>query len=209
MSIQSFEIRVCQNPECGLRYPLTEGHPFGERCPLCLGETVIVLRKEIEGESNEERERKDRRELAVLVDNVRSAWNVGSILRTADGFGFGHAFLCGITPTPEQAEVRKTALGAEQFVTWSQHKDAVKLVDRLKEEGWRVWALEFAEGALPIRGVEGDERKTVLIVGSEVTGVDPGLLALADQIVYLPMHGQKRSFNVAVAFGAAAFALNQ
>jgi len=209
MSIQSFEIRVCQNPECGLRYPLTEGHPFGERCPLCLGETVIVLRKEIEGESNEERERKDRRELAVLVDNVRSAWNVGSILRTADGFGFGHAFLCGITPTPEQAEVRKTALGAEQFVTWSQHKDAVKLVERLKKEGWRVWALEFAEGALPIRGVEGDERKTVLIVGSEVTGVDPGLLALADQIVYLPMHGQKRSFNVAVAFGAAAFALNQ
>ena len=209
MSIQSFEIRVCQNPECGLRYPLTEGHPFGERCPLCLGETVIVLRKEIEGESNEERERKDRRELAVLVDNVRSAWNVGSILRTADGFGFGHAFLCGITPTPEQAEVRKTALGAEQFVTWSHHKDAVKLVERLKEEGWRVWALEFVEGALPIRGVEGDKRKTVLIVGSEVTGVDPGLLALADQIVYLPMHGQKRSFNVAVAFGAAAFALNQ
>ena len=209
MSIQSFEIRVCQNPECGLRYPLTEGHPFGERCPLCLGETVIVLKKEIERESNEERERKERRELAVLVDNVRSAWNVGSILRTADGFGFHHAFLCGITPTPEQAEVRKTALGAEKFVTWSHHKDAVKLVERVKKEGWRVWALEFVEGAVPIRRVEGDERKTVLIVGSEVTGVDPGLLALADQIVYLPMHGQKRSFNVAVAFGAAAFALNQ
>lgn len=209
MSIQSFEIRVCQNPECGLRYPLTEGHPFGERCPLCLGETVIVLKKEIERESNEERERKERRELAVLVDNVRSAWNVGSILRTADGFGFHHTFLCGITPTPEQAEVRKTALGAEKFVTWSHHKDAVKLVERLKKEGWRVWALEFVEGAVPIRGVEGDERKTVLIVGSEVTGVDPGLLALADQIVYLPMHGQKRSFNVAVAFGSAAFALNQ
>jgi tRNA G18 (ribose-2'-O)-methylase SpoU len=209
MSIQSFEIRACQNPDCGLRYPLTEGHPFGERCPLCLGETVIVLKKEIERESNKERERKDRRELAVLVDNVRSAWNVGSILRTADGFGFGYAFLCGITPTPEQAEVRKTALGAEQFVTWSHHKDAVKLVERLKKEGWRVWALEFIEGAVPVHGMESDERKTVLIVGSEVTGVDPGLLALADQIVYLPMHGQKRSFNVAVAFGAAAFALNQ
>ncbi|MBI3174059.1 MAG: TrmH family RNA methyltransferase [Chloroflexi bacterium] len=209
MSIQSFEIRVCQNPECGLRYPLTEGHPFGERCPLCLGETVLVLKKKIERESNEERERKDRRELAVLVDNVRSAWNVGSILRTSDGFGFSHVFLCGITPTPEQAEVRKTALGAEQFVTWSHHKDAVKLVEKLKQEGWRVWALEFVEGAVPIRSAEGDEPKIVLIVGSEVTGVDPGLLALTDQIVYLPMHGQKRSFNVAVAFGAAAFALNQ
>ncbi len=209
MSIQSFEIRVCQNPECGLRYPLTEGHPFGERCPLCLGETVIVLKKEIERESNKEKERRGLRELAVLVDNVRSAWNVGSILRTADGFGFHHAFLCGITPTPEQAEVRKTALGAEQFVTWSHHKDAVKLVERLKEEGWQVWVLEFVEGAVPIHGVEGDERKTVLIVGNEATGVDPGLLALSDRIVYLPMHGQKRSFNVAVAFGAAAFALNQ
>jgi len=209
MSIQSFEIRVCQNPECGLRYPLTEGHPFGERCPLCLGETVIVLKKEIERESNKEKERRDRCELAVLVDNVRSAWNVGSILRTADGFGFGHAFLCGITPTPEQAEVRKTALGAEQFVTWSNHKDAVKLVERLKEEGWRVWALEFIEGAVPIHNAEGDEQKIVLVVGSEATGVDPGLLALSDRIVYLPMHGQKRSFNVAVAFGAAAFALNQ
>lgn len=209
MSIQSFEIRVCQNPECGLRYPLTEGHPFGERCPLCLGETVIVLKKEIERESNEERERKERRELAVLVDNVRSAWNVGSILRTADGFGFGHAFLCGITPTPEQAEVRKTALGAEQIVTWSHHKDAVKLVEKLKQEGWQVWVLEFVEGAVPIHDVKRDERKIVLIVGSEVTGVDPGLLALTDQIVYLPMRGQKRSFNVAVAFGAAAFALNQ
>ena len=210
MSIQSFEIRVCQNPECGLRYPLTEGHPFGERCPLCLGETRVVMRKEIGREIGEVRsEKRKNTELAVLVDNVRSAWNVGSILRTADGSGFGHAFLCGITPTPEQAEVRKTALGAERFVTWSQHKDAVKLVEKLRKEGWRVWALEFAEGALPIHGVEGDKWKTVLIVGSEVTGVDPGLLALADQIVYLPMHGQKRSFNVAVAFGAAAFALNQ
>lgn len=209
MNIRSFEIRVCQNPACGLRYPLTEGHPFGERCPLCLGETVSVSRKEIEQESREERGKMDGRELAVLVDNVRSAWNVGSILRTADGFGFGHAFLCGITPTPEKAEVRKTALGAEQFVSWSQHRDATKLVENLKAEGWQVWVLEFAERATPIYEAEQKGRKTVLIVGSEVTGVDPGLLEVADKIFYLPMRGQKRSFNVAVAFGAAAFALNQ
>ena len=209
MNIRSFEIRVCQNPACGLRYPLTEGHPFGERCPLCLGETVSVSRKEIEQESREERGKMDGRELAVLVDNVRSAWNVGSILRTADGFGFDHAFLCGITPTPKQAEVRKTALGAEQFVSWSQHRDATKLVENLKAEGWQVWVLEFAERATPIYEAEQKGRKTVLIVGSEVTGVDPGLLEVADKIFYLPMRGQKRSFNVAVAFGAAAFALNQ
>lgn len=215
MSIQSFEIRVCQN--CGLRYPLTEGHPFGERCPSCLGETIVRLKKDIEREGKEERgkpslgkfeSREGGAELAVLVDNLRSAWNVGSILRTADGFGFGHAYLCGITPTPEQAEVRKTALGAERFVGWSHHKDAVSLVESLKVEGWQVWALEFSEGALPIQKTESRGQKTVLIVGSEVTGVDPGLLALADQVVYLPMRGQKRSFNVAVAFGAAAFAMS-
>jgi tRNA G18 (ribose-2'-O)-methylase SpoU len=209
MSLQSFEIRVCQNPDCGLRYPLTEGHPFGERCPLCLGKTQTIIKKNLSRELEEERSGKNAGELAVVVDNVRSAWNVGSILRTADGFGFSHAYLCGITPTPDQAEVRKTALGAEQFVTWSHHRNAFSLVESLKVEGWQVWALEFSEGAVPIQKVESSQQKVALIVGSEVTGVDPGLLALADRIVYLPMRGQKRSFNVAVAFGAAAFAMSQ
>lgn len=190
-----------------MRYPLSEGHPFGERCPLCLGNTRLVLTRGLDPEQEGISTPLEAPRLAVLLDNIRSAWNVGSILRTADGFGFGHAYLCGITPTPEQAQVRKTALGAEQFVTWSHHMDAVKLVESLKVEGWQVWTLEFAEGAVEIQKAEGGGQKTVLIVGSEVTGVDPGLLELADQIVYLPMHGQKRSFNVAVAFGAAAFAL--
>ena len=209
MSAQSYQIRVCQNPDCGLRYPLMEGHLFGERCPLCLGETRLVLARSLLPEQEELPAPKEDRRLAVLLDNIRSAWNVGSILRSADGFGFSHAYLCGITPTPDQAEVRKTALGAEEFVTWSHHKDAVRLVEGLKLEGWKVWALEFAEGGQPLHvDSTGDLDDLALIVGNEVTGVDPGLLELADQIVYLPMHGQKRSFNAAVAFGAAAFAIN-
>ncbi len=186
-----------------------EGHLFGERCPLCLGETRLVLARSLLPEQEELPAPKEDRRLAVLLDNIRSAWNVGSILRSADGFGFSHAYLCGITPTPDQAEVRKTALGAEEFVTWSHHKDAVRLVEGLKLEGWKVWALEFAEGGQPLHvDSTGDLDDLALIVGNEVTGVDPGLLELADQIVYLPMHGQKRSFNAAVAFGAAAFAIN-
>lgn len=191
-----------------MRYPLTEGHPFGERCPLCLGDTRVVLTRRLDTEQEESPAPLQSPRLVVLLDNIRSAWNVGSILRTADGFGFGHVYLCGITPTPEQEQVRKTALGAEQFVTWSHHKDAVKMVESLKVEGWKIWALEFAEGAVQIQKAEGRGQKLVLIVGNEITGVDPGLLELADQIVYLPMRGKKRSFNVAVAFGAAAFALN-
>jgi tRNA G18 (ribose-2'-O)-methylase SpoU len=154
-------------------------------------------------------ENRSRTTLHVLLDNIRSAWNVGSILRTADGFGFAHAYLCGITPTPENKDVQKTALGADEFVTWSHHMDALKLVKGLKKEGWRVWALEEDERAQPIDQIADPTHNTVLIVGSEVTGVDPALLDLADYIFYIPMRGQKRSFNVAVAFGVAAWVLKK
>jgi tRNA G18 (ribose-2'-O)-methylase SpoU len=200
-----------------LRYPLAEGHSFGARCPHCLGETHIVLKKQIGGDGallNKERSKpalsrvEGRKEVkAALLDNIRSAWNVGSILRSADGFGFNHAYLCGITPTPEVDAVRKTALGAEKYVTWSHGKDAVKLVKGLKLEGWKVGALEEDQRALSISQFADSQTPSpfVLILGSEVTGIDPELLDLADHIFYIPMRGQKRSFNVANAFSIAAY----
>lgn len=197
---------------CGLRYPITEGNSFGIRCPHCLGETQIVLKKQFHTEAIAKNTHKDdqKKMLAVLVDNIRSAWNVGSILRSADGFGFSHAYLCGITPTPENEAVAKTSLGAEDFVTWSHHNDAVKLVKGLKKEGWIIIALEEHERAVSIRRsakFSVTENNILVVIGSEVTGVDPELLDLADEIFYIPMHGQKKSFNVAVAFGVAGFAL--
>jgi tRNA G18 (ribose-2'-O)-methylase SpoU len=207
MSELEFEIRVCEN--CGLRYPITKGHSFGVRCPHCLGETTAIIEKIIDDEVTREDTGEHADHLVVLVDNVRSAWNVGSILRSADGFGFSHAYLCGITPTPEQEAVQKTSLGAEDFVTWSHHKDAVKLVKGLRLEGWRIVGLEEDKRAISMNKFSAsmDQQPTVLIIGNEVTGVDPGLLKLCDEILYIPMHGQKRSFNVAVAFGVAAYAL--
>jgi 23S rRNA (guanosine2251-2'-O)-methyltransferase len=205
-----FEIRICLNIECGLRYPLMENHPFGIRCPHCLGETRVVLKKEISEreETRVEAEKSKEKMIAVLVDNIRSAWNVGSILRSADGFGFTHAYLCGITPTPENEAVTKTSLGAEDFVTWSYHKDAIKLVKGLKKTGWKVLALEEHERAHSIASQTGNlDINTVLMIGNEVTGVDPELLELADEIYFIPMRGQKRSFNVANAFSIAAYAL--
>jgi 23S rRNA (guanosine2251-2'-O)-methyltransferase len=206
----SFEIRVCMNPECGLRYPLMANHMYGIRCPHCLGETHAVLKKEIleRKETRVEAEKSKEKMIAVLVDNIRSAWNVGSILRSADGFGFSHAYLCGISPTPDNEAVTKTSLGAEDFVTWSYHKDAVKLVKGLKKTGWKVLALEEHERAQSITSQTGNlDTNTVLIIGNEVTGVDPELLELADEIYFIPMRGQKRSFNVANAFSIAAYAL--
>lgn len=204
-----FEIRVCKS--CGLRYPMQQGNSFGVRCPICLGDTQIVLEKTIHEEErvNEKPFKKKGVFRAVLLDNIRSAWNVGSILRSADGFGFDHVYLCGITPTPDNEAVTKTSLGAEDYLPWSYHKDAVKLAAGLKKEGWGVIALEEGTDAKEL-GKQSFARheKTVLVLGSEVTGVDPELLSQCDEIVSIAMHGQKRSLNVAIAFSVAAYALN-
>lgn len=213
MPTSAFQIRLCNS--CGLRYPLTNGHAFGTRCPICMGDTRLILSRELVYEPKHARPAASTRTnttgIAVLLDNIRSAWNVGSILRSADGFGFAHAYLCGITPTPDIEAVTKTALGAEASVPWSHHKDAVKLVKGLKKEGWKIWALEECDGAKDIRmnaEVGMLNNKAVLITGSEVTGVDPELLELCDEIFYIPMRGEKKSFNVAMAFSIAAYALN-
>lgn len=210
MSQLIFEIRRCNS--CDLRYPLQKGHSFGERCPHCLGETSVTTSKVIHEEErdNEKPAKKQNEFRAVLLDNIRSAWNVGSIFRSADGFGFDHVYLCGITPTPDDNEaIPKTSLGAENYVPWSYHKDAVKLIAGLKKEGSGIVALEEGENAKTISKKAGKGyKKSVLILGSEVIGVDPGLLPLCDEIISIPMRGQKRSLNVAIAFSVAAYVLN-
>jgi tRNA G18 (ribose-2'-O)-methylase SpoU len=105
--------------------------------------------------------------------------------------------------------VTKTSLGAEVSVPWSCHKDAVKLVKGLKGEGWKVYGLEEDARATNIRHADSmTSAAQVLIIGNEVTGVDPELLDLCDRIYSIPMRGEKRSFNVAIAFGIAAYALS-
>src|SRR5215211_4716296 len=211
MPDNSYEIRKCNS--CGLRYPLMVGHPVGTRCPICMGETTIVHRVSrvlitgTEHLPSRIHALEPRTQRAVILDNIRSAWNVGSILRSADGFGFTHAYLCGITPTPENEAVIKTSLGAEDSVPWSYHKDAVKLVKGLKKEGFGILALEEHPRADEISQAIQAYMDSGLIVGNEVTGVDPGLLELCDEILYIPMRGEKKSFNVAVAFGIAAYTL--
>ena len=215
MPDNSYEIRICNS--CGLRYPLTARQSFGTRCPVCMGETHVSIRISRPLVSGTTRRLTPsvptaRGEMAVLLDNIRSAWNVGSIFRSAEGFGFKHAYLCGITPTPENEAVTKTSLGAEEMITWSYHKDAVKLVQGLKKEGWKALALEEDKRAREINSawtsVSPSVQREVLVVGNEVSGVDPELLALCDEIFYIPMRGEKKSFNVAIAFGIAAYALS-
>ena len=175
---------------------------------MCLGVTAVAA------EGSIERERTPGAKslpsdacLRALVDNVRSAWNVGSIFRSAEGFGLEHLYLCGITPTPDDQAVKKTALDAQGFVRWSAHRNAVDLGASLKEQGHALWVLEHTPRSVPIESVAPEHssiKKTVLVVGNEQVGVDPGLIAMADRVVHLDMRGHKRSFNVAVAFAIAA-----
>jgi len=155
--------------------------------------------------------------LEVLLDNIRSAWNVGSIFRTADGLGINKLHLCGITPTPENEALTKTSLGAEKTVTWEYTRNAVERAKRSKVDGYWLIALEQDERAIALGHssikenatslISAQIAKIVLIVGNEVTGVDTALLDICDQIIYIPMKGTKSSFNVEVAFGIAAYQL--
>ncbi|MEW6406996.1 MAG: TrmH family RNA methyltransferase, partial [Chloroflexota bacterium] len=214
MTSASFQIRICLS--CGLRYPLVEEHPFGTRCPACLGSTEVAATHPLRTEnlipfndltpgplSSPQGAPARRGELAALLDNIRSAWNVGSIFRTADGFGLPHLHLCGITPTPAMDALKKTALSAESTVSWSYHKNALAAAQELKAGGCRLLALEESERAIPIHDANLGNKKAILIAGNEVTGVDPGILEICDQILYIPMRGGKKSFNVAVAFAVA------
>ena len=211
MEPKHFDFRLCLNPECRLRYPVPRGNRSGERCPMCLSETIVVAESAAEAEGNTQPRRQiHAASLEALLDNVRSALNVGSIYRTAEGHAFRHLYLCGISPTPENTEVRKTALGAEHTVAWSAHRNAVELISTLKQDGCNIWALERTPKAKAIESVSLPDSKgsrVVLVVGNEQAGVDPGILDMADEVLKLEMQGRKQSFNVAVAFAIAAHAL--
>ena len=213
MSRDTFQIRACQNAKCGLRYPVIGGTSFGERCPSCLGQTLVVTERSLEWTTpHADQWSNNNSQLSVLLDNVRSGWNVGSILRSADGLGVHHVYLCGITPSPENTDVQKTALGAEECVSWSTHKNGVELAKMLQKQGYEILALEQTKNSTSLKATRESGRRSMnilLVVGNEVTGVDPGILEIADQIAHLTMRGQKRSFNVAIAFALAVQILGE
>jgi tRNA G18 (ribose-2'-O)-methylase SpoU len=131
------------------------------------------------------------------------------MFRTADGAGIRHIHLCGITPAPDHPKIAKTALGAEFVVPWTQHWDAVSTTAALKTAGLKIWVLERGGQSQSIFEVLTDlpTSTILLVVGNEVSGVDPGILELGDRVLHLPMQGAKHSLNVSVAFGIAVYTL--
>jgi 23S rRNA (guanosine2251-2'-O)-methyltransferase len=151
-------------------------------------------------------------QLTVVLDNVRSVHNVGSIFRTADAAGVTKIYCCGLTPTPLdrfkkiRPDFAKVALGAEKSVAWEFVKDTQTAIELLRGDEWQVNAIEQARGSISYYRAKLSE-KMAFIVGNEVDGISAPILKMADSILEIPMRGKKESLNVAVAFGIVAFAM--
>lgn len=148
-----------------------------------------------------------RHPVVVVLDNIRSAYNVGSIFRTADAARIAHLYITGYSPTPEHRKVAKTALGAEDTVPWSHHPDPFPLLDRLRADDHTLAALEQTDTPTEIAAVTTARFPLALVLGNEVEGVRQEILDRCDLALEIPQYGAKHSLNVAVAFGIAAFGL--
>ena len=142
----------------------------------------------------------------VVLNNIRSLYNVGSIFRTADGVGVEKIWLCGVTGTPDGTKTRigKTALGAEKAVPWEHREDIVNVLKELKAKNYQIVLLEQAEASIPYQEFI-PEAPVCLVVGNEITGVSNEIISLADKAIEIEMAGLKNSLNVTVAFGVVAY----
>jgi 23S rRNA (guanosine2251-2'-O)-methyltransferase len=203
-----YEIRECENPACRFRFPAATNINARFFCPKCYQPARLVhfLKTEIES-TGMPAYTTSGSQVEVLLDNIRSTLNVGSMFRTADGAGIQKIHLAGITPTPEHPKVQKTGLGAEGQIPWEQHNNAVLAVEQFKQAGFKIIALEDGAGSVPLFNINSHlfTNPIMLVVGNEITGVDPDILAECDTRVWIPMQGSKRSLNVAIAFGIAAY----
>lgn len=186
---------------CGLRFPAPERLEL-DACPACRAALATSAPWGVE-----------RAEppapplpLRLLADSLRSLYNVGALFRAADAFGVEHLYLCGTSGTPPREKIAKVALGAEAAVPWSRHPDVLAPLAALRAEGWPLVALEVRPDSVPIGALPPISR-AALVVGNEVCGLAPEVLAAADHVVHLPHRGVKTSLNVTVATGVALYAL--
>ena len=147
--------------------------------------------------------------ICVVLNSIRSSYNVGSIFRTSDGAMIEKLYLCGYTPHPPNKQVLKTALGSTDSVKWEHVEDSVQIVKTLKEKGFQICALEQTTKSIPYYKISKKEFPICLIVGNEITGVSQELIDLCDFSIDIPQYGIKQSLNVAVAYGISVFELRK
>lgn len=146
--------------------------------------------------------------LYLILDDLRSAFNVGSIFRSAECFGVSHIYLCGYTPTPENKKVRKTAMGTDEYVSWSSHSSVEEVVTELKKDEITIYALETTNHSEDISKIE-FKKPCALILGNEALGISEDTLKLADEIILIPLSGWKNSLNVGVCTAICCYEISR
>ena len=149
----------------------------------------------------------ERLPIYVLLDNIRSLYNVGSIFRTSDGAFIKKLFLTGFTPHPPRPEIEKTALGATQTIPWEYYKDPLEIIYKLKEQKIKIVSLEHTDKSIPYYNYSANDYPLCLVIGNEIKGIRDEILKLTDIAIEIPMYGVKQSLNVSVAYGIALFDL--
>ncbi|HEX6334915.1 MAG TPA: RNA methyltransferase [Flavisolibacter sp.] len=164
--------------------------------------------KELNRKTPEEFRQSEKMPVVVVLENVRSAYNVGSVFRTADAFLLEAIYLCGYTAFPPHKEIRKTALGAEDTVTWKHFRHIREALDELKSQSYRLFAVEQAENSIPLNRLPfGITDRVAVIFGNEVTGVEQETIAQTEGCIEVPQLGMKHSLNIAVAAGVVLWEL--
>lgn len=151
---------------------------------------------------------KKNKTIEIILPDIRSAFNVGSIFRTSDVFGIDKIYICGYTATPEHPKVLKTSLGSEKSVSWQQYKPTLRLIKKLKKQGYYILGLEKTKTSTDIRKTK-VKFPLAIIVGNEIRGISKKYLDHCDAITHIEMQGIKESLNVSVAYGIAVFYYSQ
>jgi 23S rRNA (guanosine2251-2'-O)-methyltransferase len=158
--------------------------------------------EELNRKSVEEFKRSEKTPVIAVLENIRSAYNVGSVFRTADAFLLEAIYITGYTALPGHKEIKKTALGAEESVEWKHFANAAEAIEVLKTNGYKVYAVEQVVDSLQLQDVEfTSKEKIAVIFGNEVTGVEQDTIALCDGCIEIPQLGMKHSLNIATAAG--------
>ncbi len=145
--------------------------------------------------------------IVVVLENVRSAYNVGSVFRTADAFLIEGIYICGYTAHPPHKEIKKTALGADDSVNWKHFPNISEALLELKQQGFKIYAVEQAASSLPLQQVAYTGTRSAYIFGNEVSGVEQATIEQCDGCIEIPQLGMKHSLNVSVAAGVVLWEL--
>ena len=169
-----------------------------------------LANSELERKTDKDFKQADKTPIIIILDDIRSLHNIGSVFRTADAFLIEKIYLCGITAIPPNKEIHKTALGATETVSWEYAKDVLEVIQQLKQENVSVLAIEQVENSIFLQNFSPEEnKKYALVFGNEVKGVSQEAVAICDGVIEIPQLGTKHSLNISVSAGIVVWDLFQ